>query len=230
MEYHRHATAVHDAPGLLAAIAAGQREAVTGLYDRYHQVAYALAMRMLGDAASAQDCVEAVFVDLWRQRATLVQPGGDVAGWLLARVHGYARERQRATVPPRPADGAAGLRQGVVAAPIAAGVASTGTAAALLPQVRAALATLDGTDRAVLEMAYFDGLTVAQIAGRLAVSAAVVAERLSRGLRGLSAALASGRTPVAVAPDTSPSATGPIASGILPMVVPPGRFAAPELQ
>ncbi|HUS15233.1 MAG TPA: sigma-70 family RNA polymerase sigma factor [Chloroflexia bacterium] len=197
MQNHWQSPAYQSERALLTAVAAGRRDAVTELYDRYFGVTYALALRMTGDSAGAEACVHAAFVDLWQQ-PTVARDGDDIGTLLLTMVHGHARSRQRAMEPrdragawpaaPRRAGSGAGADRSLAATPARTG--TRGVLAARQQQARLAMASLDAQDRAVLELAFFDGLTAGQIAETLGQPRADVHQRLGRGMRHLTAALA----------------------------------------
>ncbi len=55
---------------LIAAIAAGDSNALEQLYDRYRAVVYRVARRMLKDRELAEDVVQEVFWRVWRRSAS----------------------------------------------------------------------------------------------------------------------------------------------------------------
>ena len=52
---------------LLRAVAAGDKVALQALYLRHKVRVYRFVLRLTGDAASAEDIVHEVFLDVWRQ-------------------------------------------------------------------------------------------------------------------------------------------------------------------
>ena len=56
---------------MLAGVARGDQRAFSQLYDRLSGPLYSLALRMLGDAAEAQDALQDVFLQLWRRAGFL---------------------------------------------------------------------------------------------------------------------------------------------------------------
>lgn len=52
---------------LLERIARRDPEGIALLYDRYSGVAFALAYRLLGDRAAAEDAVQGAFLNVWRR-------------------------------------------------------------------------------------------------------------------------------------------------------------------
>ena len=162
---------------LLAAISNGDERALADLYDRFGRVAYALALRVVRDPALAQDAVQDAFLSAWRTAASFDLRRGKAQTWLLTLVHRRAvdvvrrQDRRRAE---HLADDAP-----------AAASASTDDEAALREQrrsVQAALARLPPDQREALELAYYGGLTQAELAERLGIPLGTVKSRVFAGL------------------------------------------------
>jgi RNA polymerase sigma-70 factor (ECF subfamily) len=68
---------------LLRAIAAGDKRALQALYLRHKVRVYRFVLRLIGDAASAEDIVHEVFLDVWRQ-ADGFKAKSQVSTWILA--------------------------------------------------------------------------------------------------------------------------------------------------
>jgi RNA polymerase sigma-70 factor (ECF subfamily) len=149
----------------LARMARGDGEAVAELYDRHARPIYSLALRILGDVSEAEDVVQEVFSQAWRQASRYSASRGSVAAWLLTLARSRAIDRLRAR-RARPAgvtdDRAAG--QVVDAGPP---VDSQVLSSEQVARVRAALEELPVLQRAAIELAYYEGLTHAEIAARL---------------------------------------------------------------
>ena len=47
----------------------GDQKAMAQLYDRYSAMVYAVALRVLGNAGAAEDVLQEVFMQLWRNPA-----------------------------------------------------------------------------------------------------------------------------------------------------------------
>jgi len=138
---------------------------VAELYDRHARPIYSLALRILGDATEAEDIVQEVFSQAWRQAARYSASRGAVAAWLMTLARSRAIDRLRAK-RARPGD--------VSDERVAGQLVDTGPPADLLvlsseqvARVRAALDELPLLQRAAIELAYYEGLTHAEIADRL---------------------------------------------------------------
>ena len=82
---------------LVARIRAGDQQAMSELYDRYSKVVYAVALRVLQDAAGAEDVLQDVFLQLWRNPDAFDASRGSLAAWLavIARHRSIDRLRKR---------------------------------------------------------------------------------------------------------------------------------------
>src|SRR2546430_8721917 len=79
----------------MARLAGGELEALEGLYGRYGTMAYSIAVRITGDASSAEDVVQEAFLGAWRNASRYVAGRGSVRTWLLAIVHHRAIDSLR---------------------------------------------------------------------------------------------------------------------------------------
>jgi RNA polymerase sigma-70 factor (ECF subfamily) len=164
-------------------VAAGEIGGLETLYDRYHSMAYALALRITTETGLAEDVVQDSFLGVWRNASRYEVDKGSVRGWLLAIVRHRAIDamrRQRASVA------------------IGDGTDETVPAALTLPdiwpevagrldaeQIRRAMTALPPAQRDVLELAYFDGLTQREIAERTHAPLGTVKSRIRLGLASL---------------------------------------------
>jgi len=81
---------------LLDSITDGDRHAMHVLYARHHVRVYRFVLRMVRDAATAEDLTSQVFLDVWRT-ASQFQRRSQVSTWLLsiARFKALTARRQR---------------------------------------------------------------------------------------------------------------------------------------
>lgn len=170
----------------VARLARGEPDALEGLYGRYGTMAYSIALRITGDAGTAEDVVQEAFLGAWRNAARFAQDRGTVRTWLLAIVHHRAIDtlrRRRATVE-LPEEGEGALAPQALTLPdIWADVA------ALLDRdaIQAALRAIPDRQREALELAYFGGLTQVEISDRLGLPLGTVKSRMRLGLLALRA-------------------------------------------
>jgi RNA polymerase sigma-70 factor (ECF subfamily) len=164
---------------LLRRLAAGEQAALGEFYDRFAGLVNAVALRILRDVPEAEDVVQEVFVQVWRQ-ASRYDPGrGSPEAWVstLARTRSIDRLRAR-VARRRPSNGDG---QAVAVTPPAH------SADALA--VRTALNELPADQRRVLELAYFEGLSQSEIAARLAQPLGTIKTRTRAAMMRLREAL-----------------------------------------
>jgi RNA polymerase sigma-70 factor, ECF subfamily len=170
---------------MLAAVATGDQKAFGELYDRLSNPLYSLALRMLGDAAEAQDALQDIFLQIWR-RAGGYDPGqSSVFSWAVMMTRSRVIDRLRAR----------GRRLRVLVDPgeegneTVASDASRGESAAdnvsrndEAARVRSILSQLPPDQREAIELAFFSDLTHHEIAQRLNQPLGTIKARIRRGL------------------------------------------------
>lgn len=168
---------------LVVRVAQGDSSALAELYDRYASTLLGLAMRILRDRALAEDTVHDVFVSLHERARTYDPSRGLVVAWLVTMTRNLAIDRLRKVGRRRKIDKA--LAADEVAPP-----------AEFLDarQVRTALANLPADQAAVVEAAFFEGLTYSEIAERDGVALGTVKSRAARAFSALKAALGGSET------------------------------------
>src|ERR1039457_1738552 len=73
---------VEDDASLLALVQSGGEHAMATLFDRYSKVVYSVALRVLRDPASAEDVLQEVFMQIWRNPDSFTTARGNLGGWL----------------------------------------------------------------------------------------------------------------------------------------------------
>jgi RNA polymerase sigma-70 factor (ECF subfamily) len=171
---------------ILAEAARGEVQALATLYDRYASLLVTLARRMLGDPIAAEDLVQDVFMEVWRRADAYDPSRGSVRTWIVVRLRSRALDRLRSAPARRE---------------VATDVVSTQRPAPepedpqLAPDRRAvvhALAELPEDQRVVLELAYFQGLSMSEIAETVGVPIGTVKSRTAAALGKLRLAMNAG--------------------------------------
>ena len=178
---------------LVQRMAQGDEQALGALYDRWQGAVRALAQRIVGDATEAEDVVEDVFWQAWRQAGRFDAARGSVATWLLTLARSRALDRLRAIrrtrVDASLDDEDAALPPEALAASSASPAdAAEGDERSRL--VAQALAELQPAQRQCLELAYFGGLSQTEIAERTNTPLGTVKTRMRLALRKLRESLA----------------------------------------
>ena len=157
---------------LVALMAAGDRDALAGLYERHAPLLLGLALRIVRSRQEAEDLLHDVFLEAFRAAAGFDPKRGRVRTWLTIRMRSRALDQQKSARVSRNS-GDAGL----------AHLVDEGTGASPdHSRVRDALAALGSDQRKVLELAYFEGLSCTEIATRIQIPVGTVKSRLAAGL------------------------------------------------
>ena len=155
---------------LIAQAAGGDERAIATLYDRYGSVLYAVAYRIVGQRADAEEVVIEAFAQAWREAPRFESERGSVAGWLTMIARSRALDTVRArSRRDRLTASAAADRMGVSPAmgEWRADPAGAVDHAERRTKVREALEMLSPPQRQAIELAYFEGLSQSEIAERL---------------------------------------------------------------
>ncbi len=169
---------------LVALVSGGDGNALAALYDRFGRAAYAVALRLIRDAALAEDAVQDAFLSVWKNASRYAPARGRASTWILTLVHNRAvdvvrREQRRPVEAPESADEESGERTD-----------ETALARLERERVQAALRSLPARERETIELAYYAGLTQSQIAHRLGEPLGTIKSRTFTGLKRLHTALA----------------------------------------
>ena len=175
---------------LLRQIAAGSADALGRLYDRHAAKVYGLARRMLARLEDAEEVVQDVFAQIWRDAPRYRHERASVAGWMimLTRTRAIDRLRARRARPDQ--------RMGVDSSPSLGLVSDDPDPEAVTissqdaQQVRAALVGLPAEQRSLLTLAYYEGLSHSEIAEKTGVALGTVKTRIRSAMITLREALA----------------------------------------
>jgi len=165
---------------LLAAIAAGDRDAFSRFYDLTAPMAFGLIRRVLRDPEAAAEVLQEVFWQVWQDAPRYDPTRGTAEAWLVMRAKTRAIDRLRSIR----------RRDRTFVAPVDESVAQRREDQAPNPAVVAedrgliqtALAQLPEPQRRVIELAFFEGLTHSEIATRLGEPLGTVKTRARLGL------------------------------------------------
>lgn len=163
---------------------AGDQPAMAALYDRYSGIVYATALRVLGETAAAEDVLQEIFMQLWRNPSAFDSSRGNLAAWLgvIARHRAIDVLRKR-----RPQTD---LEDVVIASSYDLGLEAERNA--MVAKVRSGLAEISPEQRRSLEMAFFQGLTHSEIAEKTGEPLGTVKTRIRSALIQLRRKLAGG--------------------------------------
>jgi RNA polymerase sigma-70 factor, ECF subfamily len=171
---------------VLALVARGDQRAFSRLYDRLSGPLYSLALRMLGDAAEAQDALQDVFLQLWRRAGSYDADQSSVFSWAILMTRSRVIDRLRArgrrlrVVSASTDDDAS--RAAIADASTVESAADTADRNEEAVRVRSSVSKLPAEQREAIEMAFFNDLTHDEIAAALGQPLGTIKARIRRGL------------------------------------------------
>jgi RNA polymerase sigma-70 factor (ECF subfamily) len=169
---------------LVGRVARGDEDAFGQLYDAYAGLAFGLIRRVLREKEAAEEVLQEVFWQVWREAGTFDPARGSAEAWLLMRAKTRAIDKLRSMR----------RREQTFVAPVDEATARPAEPRrdedpALTAEDRTlvggALDGLPAAQRRVIELAFYEGLTQAEIATRLGEPLGTVKTRARLGLERL---------------------------------------------
>jgi RNA polymerase sigma-70 factor (ECF subfamily) len=169
---------------LVARVARGDEAAFGQLYDAYAGLAFGLIRRILREKEAAEEVLQEVFWQVWREAGTFDAARGSAEAWLLMRAKTRAIDKLRSMR----------RKEQTFVAPVDEATArpaeprrdeDPALAAEDRTLVGGALDRLPAAQRQVIELAFYEGLTQAEIATRLGEPLGTVKTRARLGLERL---------------------------------------------
>ncbi|HTU56741.1 MAG TPA: sigma-70 family RNA polymerase sigma factor [Acetobacteraceae bacterium] len=170
------AAAVNPLAGLLGRIAAGDQAAFRKLYELVSPLLYAVALRITGERALAADALQEAFIQVLNRSSRFDPARGSAEAWLVSLVRYRAldivRGRRREVLGFEPEDAALDEPDAL------ARLSADEDGAAL----RTCLEALEADRRRLIELAFLDGFSQAELAQRLGMPLGTVKSSIRRGL------------------------------------------------
>ena len=145
-----------DDAALLARVQRGDESAMASLFDRYSKIVYSVSLRVLRDAAAAEDVLQEIFMQIWRNPNSFIATKGSLGGWLAVVARNRSIDTLRRKKPTEQVE--------ELALPSSCNLAEEAERNILMEKARAVIVLLPAAQRKTLEMAFFDGLTHSEIA------------------------------------------------------------------
>jgi RNA polymerase sigma-70 factor, ECF subfamily len=166
---------------LVSGIRSGDEHAMAQLYDRYSPVVYSVALRVLADTGAAEDVLQEVFLQLWRNPDAFDSNRGSLGAWLAVIARNRAIDALRKRKPETDSD--------EVVLSVNVDLESETERRRVLEKVRGVINGLPEDQRKALEMAFFEGLTHTEIAAKTGQPLGTIKTRIRTGLLSLRKAL-----------------------------------------
>jgi len=169
-------------------VALGDRAAFGQLFDRYHQLALNLAARVLNERQEAEDVVQEVFLQLWRDASSYRQERGNLSTWIVAITRSRAIDKLRSRKARRVLDLGDNEQMQDFAERLPDPTERPGRLDTQL-LMRKAFGSLAVDQRVAIEMAYYEGMSQSEIAEALREPLGTIKTRIRSGLLRLKQAL-----------------------------------------
>ncbi len=170
-----------DDMGLLTRIQSGDQEAMSALFDRYGTMVYSVALRVLKDAGEAEDVMQEIFVQVWKNPGAFVSGKGSLGGWLVVVARNRSIDVIRRRRPTEQVE--------LFALPSSTNLAREAERNSLLGKIRGVMVSLPEEQRNSVELAFFEGLSHSEIAEKTGDPLGTVKTRIRLALTTIRKAL-----------------------------------------
>jgi RNA polymerase sigma-70 factor (ECF subfamily) len=170
-----------DDMGLLTRIQSGDQEAMSALFDRYGTMVYSVALRVLKDAGEAEDVMQEIFVQVWKNPGAFVSGKGSLGGWLVVVARNRSIDMIRRRRPTEQVE--------LFALPSSTNLAREAERNSLLGKIRGVMVSLPEEQRNSVELAFFEGLSHSEIAEKTGDPLGTVKTRIRLALTSIRKAL-----------------------------------------
>ncbi len=167
---------------LVIQLAAGDRTALSQLYDRYSRMIYATAWKSLNSVEDCEEVVLEVFAQIWRIADRFDPDKGTPEQWIFTLARSRILDRLRKIQRLNKVNTIVTAEKEIAFPTISVDPLESVEIAERQQQVLAALAKIPPEQRQVIEMAYYQGLTHTEIAAATGLSLGTVKTRLRLGL------------------------------------------------
>jgi RNA polymerase sigma-70 factor, ECF subfamily len=161
----------------------GHADALAVLFDRYNRLVVNIALRILRDAGEAEDLMQSVFLEIFRCSAQFDPAKGSTKVWLLQFAYHRSFNRRHHLALRGLYDEGESHRDAMATS------ASDGASSSAMMEsshlVRQALGSLKGAQRRILELAFYEGLTMREISEKTGESFDSVRHNYYRGIEKL---------------------------------------------
>ncbi len=175
---------------LAAQLANGEHDALTELFERYSELVFGIARRMLKDDGEAEEALQQVFLDMYRAIGQFDVNKAPYRTWLLQFVYHRTINRKR-HLERKGFYSSEEFDEELLSLELFGG--SSAPLQLCPPEVvhliGQLLSTIKAPQRRTIELTFFEGLTAEEIAAQTGETADVVRHNLYRGLKKLRSAL-----------------------------------------
>jgi RNA polymerase sigma-70 factor (ECF subfamily) len=143
---------------LLERVKAKDQKAMGDIFDRYGGVVYSVALRVLKDPGQAEDVMQEIFFQVWKNPNAFVQGRGSLGAWLVVVARNRAIDSLRRRKPTDSMDDVILTSNTHLASEIERNM--------MMEKVRVVLKSLPPEQQKSLNLAFFEGLSHSEIAAK----------------------------------------------------------------
>jgi RNA polymerase sigma-70 factor (ECF subfamily) len=162
---------------LLERVKANDQGAMAEFCSRYGRLVYSIALRVLKDTGQAEDLMQEIFLQVWRNPGAFEQGRGSLGAWLAVVARNRAVDVLRRRKPNDPMD------EVVLVSDV--NLASDVERTRMMEKVRLAMEDLPDEQQKSVELAFFEGMTHAEIAAKTGDPLGTVKTRIRAALLSL---------------------------------------------
>lgn len=159
---------------LLSRAGGGDQQAMTELFDRYGRMVYSVALRVLNDPGHAEDVMQEIFFQVWKNPRSFTEGRGSLGAWLAVMARNRAIDALRRRKPTDSVDDVILVSRTDMASEIERN--------SMMEKVRVVLNDLPLEQQKSVELAFFEGLTHSEIAARTGDPLGTVKTRIRSAL------------------------------------------------
>jgi RNA polymerase sigma-70 factor (ECF subfamily) len=168
---------------LIEKMMTGDESALSALYDRYSPLLFGMLMRVLNDRQAAEEVLQDLFLQLWRNAGQFDASRGSLPAWLMVIGRNRAISRLRGRRDREVLEEEEGDFAGAFASP--QNIEDEAARAQMARTVKAALEELPAEQRHAVELAYFEGMTQTEIAAKTGAPLGTVKTRVRTAMQTL---------------------------------------------
>jgi RNA polymerase sigma-70 factor, ECF subfamily len=181
-----HPQAVSDIPAakdelLLERLRANDQKAMADIFDRYGSLVYSVSLRVLKDPGQAEDVMQEIFFQLWKNPNTFVQGRGSLGAWLAVVARNRAIDVLRRRKPTDSVDEVVLVSKTNISSEIERNI--------MMEKIRELMKSLPSEQQKSVELAFFEGLSHAEVAAKTGDPLGTVKTRIRLALISLRKAI-----------------------------------------
>ena len=166
---------------LLDRIRTNDRHAMAALFDRYGSMVYSVALRVLNDPGYAEDIMQVIFFQVWQDPNTFVQSRGSLGAWLAVVTRNRAIDSLRRRKHTVSVDDVVLTSKTNLASEVERNM--------IMEKVRGVMQNLPSEQQKSVALAFFEGLSHAEIAAKTGDPLGTVKTRIRSALISLRKAI-----------------------------------------